>query len=145
MVYDGDGLAGGGGDFIILAFEVDGLVVVDPRPLFTGVVCLSLCLCLDGPGLINTNFQLGIYDCPAPNASAVAPHRVVHVPAELARVGSMASLPSALSLPVSALPLFPGTPNNDCCMHGWRPMRVRRIEVFKAVGVDVARSGVGWE
>ena len=30
MVYDGDGLAGGGGDFIILAFKVDGLVVVDP-------------------------------------------------------------------------------------------------------------------
>ena len=29
-VYDGDGLAGGCGDFIILAQKVDGVVVIDP-------------------------------------------------------------------------------------------------------------------
>lgn len=30
MVYDDNRLAGGGGNFIILAFKVDGMVVVDP-------------------------------------------------------------------------------------------------------------------
>ena len=30
MMYDGDQFASGGCDFIILAFKVDGLVVVDP-------------------------------------------------------------------------------------------------------------------
>ena len=30
MMYDGDRFASGGGDFIILAFKVDALVVVDP-------------------------------------------------------------------------------------------------------------------
>ena len=30
MMYDGDRFASGGCDFIILAFKVDGLVVVDP-------------------------------------------------------------------------------------------------------------------
>ena len=30
MVYDDNRSAGGGGDFIILAFKVDGVVIVDP-------------------------------------------------------------------------------------------------------------------
>ena len=38
MVYDGDRLAGSGGDLVILTFEIDGLVVVDPTCMAQGEV-----------------------------------------------------------------------------------------------------------